>query len=279
MKDFRNKIVVITGAGSGMGRAYALEFAALGAQLALNDYDAAGLAETVRLVASRASVRVHSQAFDVSDRDAMQGFADVVAATLGNAHVVINNAGIEGACKPVWATPVSAYERVMRINFFGVLHGTQVFLPQLLANGEGAVVNVSSIFGLIGPPNHSDYSASKFAVRGFTEALMVELHKSPISVHLVHPGGIATNIARSESSKDFSNKYLSTPPEVIVRHVIRCIQRRQPKIVFGKDSFKTWLGANLVPLRWLNPIIWRDLQNVIDQSDYPPQAKAGKTAA
>jgi len=279
MKDFRNKIVVITGAGSGMGRAYALAFADLGARLALNDYDADGLAETVGLVAARASVRVHSEAFDVSDRAAMQAFADAVEARLGKAHVVINNAGIEGASKPVWATPLSAYERVMRINFFGVVHGTQVFLPQLLANGEGAVVNVSSIFGLIGPPNHSDYSASKFAVRGFTEALMVELHQSPISVHLVHPGGIATNIARAEGSRAFSQKYLSTPPEVIVRHVIRAIQKRQPKIVFGKDSFKTWLGANLVPLRWLNPIIWRDMRAVIDQSDYPAGATTGRKDA
>lgn len=270
MKDFRNKIVVVTGAGSGMGRAYALEFAALGAQLALNDFDEAGLDETVRLVAAKSAVRVQSKAFDVSDRSAMQAFADEVEAKLGKAHVIINNAGIEGACKPVWATPASAYERVMRINFFGVVNGTQVFLPQLLANGEGAVVNVSSIFGLIGPPNHSDYSASKFAVRGFTEALMVELQASPISVHLVHPGGIATNIARSEGSKEFSKKYLSTAPEVIVSHVIRGIQRRQPKIVFGKDSFKTWLGSNLVPLRWLNPMIWRDMKDVIDLVDYPP---------
>ncbi len=277
MKHFRNKVVVITGAGSGMGRAYALEFAALGAHLALNDYDAKGLAETVDLVSAQSpQVRLHSAAFDVSDRAAAFAFAEAVQRALGNAHVIINNAGIEGASKPVWATPIDAYERVMRINFFGVVHGTQAFLPQLLANGEGAVVNVSSIFGLIGPPNHSDYSAAKFAVRGFTEALMVELHDSPISVHLVHPGGIATNIARAEGSKDFARKYLSTPPQAIVRHVIRCIGRRQPKIVFGRDSLKTWLGANLVPLRLLNPIIWRDMKGVIDRSDYPATKAAAQ---
>ena len=277
MKHFRNKVVVITGAGSGMGRAYALAFAALGAHLALNDYDAKGLAETVDRVATQSPhVRLHSAAFDVSDRAAMFAFAEAVQAALGHAHVIINNAGIEGASKPVWATPIDAYERVMRINFYGVVHGTQAFLPHLLANGEGAVVNVSSIFGLIGPPNHSDYSAAKFAVRGFTEALMVELHDSPISVHLVHPGGIATNIARAEGSKDFAQKYLSTPPEAIVRHVIRSIGRRRPKIVFGRDSFKTWLGANLVPLRLLNPIIWRDMKGVIDRSDYPATKAAAQ---
>lgn len=266
MKTFKDKIVVITGAGSGMGRAYALEFAQLGARLALNDYDARALAETLALL-PQATV-VHSQAFDVSDRDAMVAFAAEVQAKLGNAHVIINNAGIEGAGKPVWAIADQAYERVMRINFFGVLHGTRAFLPQLLQNGEGAVVNISSIFGLIGTPNHADYCASKFAVRGFTEALMVELQESPISVHLVHPGGIKTNIARQESTQAFAGKYLTTPPEVIVRHVIRAIGRRQPKIVFGRDSFKAWLGSTFVPLGLLNRMIWKDMKDVIDRRDY-----------
>jgi NAD(P)-dependent dehydrogenase (short-subunit alcohol dehydrogenase family) len=270
MKDFTNKVVVITGAGSGMGRAYALEFARLGARLALNDYDSNGLADTVKLVRDVSSVDLHSAAFDVSDRAAMDNFANEVKAHLGAAHVVINNAGIEGSGKPVWATDAASYQRVMNINFFGVVNGTQAFLPQLLENNEGAIVNVSSIFGLIGPPNNSDYSASKFAVRGFTEALMVELLHSPISVHLVHPGGINTNIARSEHAQAFKHKYLSTPPEAIVRHVIRGIRRGTPKIVYGKDSFKTWLGANFVPLRLLNRIIWRDMADVIDRSDYPP---------
>ena len=268
MKNFRNKVVVVTGAGSGMGRAYAQAFAALGAKLALNDYDATALNETVALLAAHPGLSLHSAAFDVSDRAAMLHFAADVQSNLGNAHVIINNAGIEGAVKPVWALPPESYERVMRINFFGVVNGTQAFLPQLIANGEGAVVNVSSIFGLIGTPNHSDYCASKFAVRGFTEALMVEMHDSPISVHLVHPGGIATNIARQEVSQAFSKKYLSTPPEAIVQHVIACISRGQPKIVFGKDSFKTWLGSNFVPLRWLNKLIWSDMKDVIDRRDY-----------
>ena len=270
MKDFTNKIVVITGAGSGMGRAYALEFARLGAKLALNDYDGNGLAETVALVRQLSSTDLYSAAFDVSDRAAMENFATEVKARLGAAHVVINNAGIEGSGKPMWATDAACYQRVMNINFFGVVNGTQVFLPQLLENGEGAIVNVSSIFGLIGPPNHTDYSASKFAVRGFTEALMVELLDSPISVHLVHPGGINTNITRAHHTQAFKSKYLSTPPEAIVRHVIRGIRRGTPKIVYGKDSYKTWLGANLVPLRLLNRIIWHDMGSVIDQRDYPP---------
>ena len=274
MKQFKNKIVVITGAGSGMCRAYALEFARLGARLALNDYDAEGLAETLRQLPQVNTADVLSRAFDVSDADAMFAFAAEVKSRLGNAHVIINNAGIEGAVKPVWATPASSYERVMRINFFGVVNGTRAFLPQLMENREGAVVNISSIFGLVGTPNHSDYCASKFAVRGFTEALMVELQGQPVSVHQVHPGGIATNIARSAGSQAFSRKYLSTPPEAIVRRVIRGIQRGEPKIVFGNDSFKTWLGSNLAPQRLLNHLIWRDMKDVIDRSDYPQEKRA-----
>lgn len=268
MKNFKNKVVVITGAGSGMGRAYALEFAKLGAKLALNDFDAKALAETLALLAGRGTTTVYSEVFDVSDRDVMHGFAARVQAELGNAHVIINNAGIEGSAKPLWATDDASYERVMRINFFGVVHGTKAFLPQLIANGEGAVVNVSSIFGLIGTPNHSDYCASKFAVRGFTEAFMVEMQESPVSVHLVHPGGIATNIARGDGAQAFAKHYLTTPPEDIVRHVIKCIGRKKPKIVYGKDSFKTWLGSNFVPLKLLNRIIWQEMKSVIDRKDY-----------
>ena len=268
MKNFKNKVVVITGAGSGMGRAYALEFARLGALVAVNDYDAAALAETVDLLTTQGVASVFSQAFDVADRENMLAFAESVEQVLGRAHVIINNAGIEGSARPTWATTPASFERVMRINFFGVLNGTQAFLPQIVANGEGAVVNVSSIFGLIGTPNHADYCASKFAVRGFTEALMVEMQESPIGVHLVHPGGIATNIARGAGSQAFAQQYLTTPPKDIVRHVIKCIGRKQPKIVFGKDSFKTWLGSNFVPLKLLNRIIWREMKSVIDRKDY-----------
>ena len=132
MKDFKDKTIVVTGAGSGMGRAYAIEFAKLGARLALNDYDAQGLDETLALLKDVPGLRTVRGAFDVSDRAAMERFAAEVQATLGNAHVVINNAGIEGSGRPMWATPLASYERVLRINFYGVVHGSQVFLPQLL---------------------------------------------------------------------------------------------------------------------------------------------------
>ncbi len=128
-------------------------------------------------------------AFDVSDRDAMYRFADHVHTELGGAHVIINNAGVAGCGRPVWSATDADYERIMGINFYGVVHGTRAFLPQIRARGEGAVVNISSIFGLTGTPSSSDYCATKFAVRGFTESLMVEMVNEPITVHLVHPGG------------------------------------------------------------------------------------------
>lgn len=268
MKSFNNKVVVITGAGSGMGRSYAIEFAKLGAKLALNDYDQASLVETTALAEASGAKVVYAEAFDVSNKDAMYKFAASSKKALGNAHVVINNAGIEGGSYPAFSLGEDDYHRVMNINFFGVLYGTKAFLPQLVENDEGAVVNVSSIFGLIGTPNSSSYCAAKFAVRGFTESLMVEFHKSPISIHCLHPGGIATNIANASENQEFNKQYLTTPPEKIVKHVITCIQRKKLKIVYGNDSFKTWLGAKFVPTNILNGIIWAELKKVLDLTLY-----------
>jgi short-subunit dehydrogenase len=269
MKDFKNKVVVITGAGSGMGRAYAIEFAKLGAKLALNDYDKIALDETVSILSSSNYKNVFALAFDVSDKKSMFDFADKVKEQLGNAHVIINNAGIEGSGKPIYLTTTDEDQKIMNINYFGVVYGTKAFLPQIVENNEGAVVNVSSIFGLIGTPNNGDYCASKFAVRGFTEALMAEFHESKnISIHCVHPGGIATNISRAENGKAFGQKYLTTPPETIVKYVIESIKIKKSKIVFGNDSFKTWFGSNFVPQGILKGIIWNEIKAVVNKNDY-----------
>ncbi len=269
MKYFKNKVVVITGAGSGMGRAYAIEFAKLGAKIALNDYDNNVLQETVSILASSNYNNVFALAFDVSNKESMFDFADKVKHTLGNAHIIINNAGIAGSGKPIYLTTTQEDQKIMNINYFGVVYGTKAFLPQIVENNEGAVVNISSIFGLIGTPNSGDYCASKFAVRGFTEALMAEFHESKtISIHCVHPGGIATNIARGENGKEFSKKYLTTPPEAIVKHVIECIKNKQAKIVFGNDSFITWLGSNLVPQGILKGIVWNEIKKVLNMNEY-----------
>lgn len=269
MKDFNNKVVVITGAGSGMGRAYALEFARLGARLALNDFDPAGLAQTLGLLKGTQPKAVYSKAFDVGDKDAMYTFAAEVKAQLGSAHVIINNAGIASNGLPVWLKDEADYERTMQVNFFGVLYGTRAFLPQLLENGEGAVVNVSSVFGLVGTPETSDYCASKFAVRGFTEALMVELHESPISVHLVHPGGVKTNIAKGvEGGEEFADKFLKTDPLDVARHVIKCIRSGKQRIVFGHQSFRVWLASWAMSLERRNRLIFKQMKDLRDPKNY-----------
>ena len=268
MTYFKDKVVVITGAASGMGRSYAYEFAGQGAKLALMDYDAQGLQETVQQLAANGNNAVYSEVFDVSNREAMFTFAANVKKAFGTADVIINNAGIEGGIQPVWALDKSHYERVMGVNFYGVVNGTQAFLPMLLEKRSGHIVNVSSIFGLIGTPSHSDYCASKFAVRGFTEALMTELNNSPVQVHLVHPGGIATNIARSAGAQAFNKHYLTTSADDIAVYVRKSLEQGRVKIVYGNDSQKTWLGSNFVPLKLLNKVVWHDLKKVIDLSAY-----------
>jgi NAD(P)-dependent dehydrogenase (short-subunit alcohol dehydrogenase family) len=268
MTYFSNKVVVITGAASGMGRSYALEFARCKARLALMDFDADGLAATVQMLKSLGVREVISEAFDVSDRQAMFAFADTVMQRFGTVDAIINNAGISGDGLPAWDTPAKSYARVMNINFYGVLHGTQAFLPELMRKNSGHVVNVSSIFGLVGAPSHTDYSASKFAVRGFTEALMVELCKTNIGVHLVHPGGIATNIAKAEQFSKFNQRYLTTSPDEIAAVVRKAMEKRRVKIVYGNDSLKTWLGSNFVPLKWLNKIIWSDMLPALNLAPY-----------
>lgn len=268
MKDFKNKIVVITGAGSGMGRSYATEFGKLGAKLALNDYEEGSLNETLEILKNQGVTEVYSEAFDVSDKDKMFAFADNVKAKFGNAHVVINNAGIEGAVKSAYHIEPEDYHRIMNINFFGVVYGCKAFLPQLVENQEGAVVNVSSVFGLVGTPLNSDYCATKFAVRGYTQSLAIEFQESPISIHCLHPGGINTNIVRKEEGQEFSKKYLTTPPDDIVKHVIKCIGSGKTKIVYGQDSLHMWIASNLVPHQFLNKVVYREFKNVMDITKY-----------
>jgi NAD(P)-dependent dehydrogenase (short-subunit alcohol dehydrogenase family) len=241
-----DKVVVITGAASGIGRALAVEAAVRGALPAISDIDEEGLEQTALLVAGVSGRRPHVQRLDVRDREGWQRYAEAVLAEHGQVDVVVNNAGI-ALTADVLAMPHDLFERVMDVDFWGVVHGTTTFLPHLVAGGGGAVVNVSSLFGLMAVPSQSAYNAAKFAVRGFTEALRQEmlLDGHPVTVSCVHPGGIATSIVRNgvtvgvdhQAQADFFDSALATTsPEQAARVVLDGMLAGKARILVGADA-------------------------------------------
>ncbi len=257
MNDFKNKVVAITGAGSGMGRAYAIEFGKLGTKLALADWNEANLLETKQLVQDLGVTEVLTQAFDVSVEAEVYKFAEAVKSKLGNTHIIINNAGISGGGGPFIYGDAEAFKKVMEVNLFGVIYGCRAFLPQIIENNEGAVVNVSSVASLIGAPGATAYNTSKFAVRGFTETLMAEFHKSPISIHNVMPGKIKTAIA-DDLETDTYKKTLVTPPEDVVRDVIKAIKKGKHNILSGHLAGSINFLSKL-PLSIRIKILWKEI--------------------
>jgi NAD(P)-dependent dehydrogenase (short-subunit alcohol dehydrogenase family) len=237
---------VVTGAGSGLGRALAQQLARRGARLAVSDIDEAGLAETVRLLRS-AGAPVHCERLDVTDRAAVLAYADAVAEHFGSVNIVINNAGIAFTGN-IEDMTFEQIERVMDVDFWGVVNGTKAFLPHLIASGEGHVVNISSLFGLLAVPGQSAYNAAKFAVRGFTEALRQEMlvNKHPVQVTCVHPGGIKTAIARNAGSVDgldprslaevFDKKLAKTSAESAAKQILRAVRGNHARAVVGYDA-------------------------------------------
>ena len=264
----KNKVIVITGAGSGIGRALAIEYGQLGANLALNDYNESDLHTTVAMLKEQGLDSIFSAVFDVSDKKAMTDFAEQVKSKVGNAYIVINNAGIGGIDLPAYLIEEANYRRIMNINFFGVLNGCQAFLPQLVEENEGAIVNISSTFGLVGAPNSSHYCASKFAVRGYTESLAIEFYESPITVHCVHPGGINTRINRTSNTHEFDAKYLKTPPSKIAKHIVKSVQQKKVKIVYGHYSSRLWFMSNFIPQKVSNWLFWKESKKSIDLNQY-----------
>ena len=261
MKDFRDKVAAITGSGSGIGRALALDLGRRGAHLALSDVDPDGLAETARR-AKALGVEVTTAVVDVADRAAVEAWAEAVVADHGRVNLIANNAGVAVGAT-VEATRYEDLEWLMGINFWGVVHGTKAFLPHLKAAGEGHIVNVSSIFGLHGIPTQSAYNAAKFAVRGFTEALRMELdiERCGVSATSVHPGGIKTNIAKNarlgttaeedpaaleKGRRDFE-KLLITSPEKAAAEIVRAVQLDKRRALIGPDAKAFELLTKLPP--------------------------------
>lgn len=267
MQDFKNKVVVITGAGSGIGRELAVQLASKGAIFALNDWNEEGLEETWAMLPEKS--RGLRDAFDVGDRIAVENFAQRCRKALGRVDVVVNNAGMSIQQDPIIHSTVESYEKVLQVNLWGVIYGSLAFLPHLQENNVGVLVNVSSVFGLMGFPGSAPYNVSKFGVRGFTETLRVEMRSTPLQVVCVHPGGIKTNIAKNiefdnEKEREYFvknfDKQAPTTAKQAAQVIIRGIERGKSRILIGKDARFIDRITRLMPetyerilARWLKP--------------------------
>lgn len=271
MQSLAGKVAVVTGAGSGIGRSLADLLAKEGCHLALADIHGESL-ESITAELRQRGNQVSSHILDVADRAAVFAFADQVLAHHGRADLIVNNAGVS-VSQTIAELNFEDFEWLMNINFWGVVHGTKAFLPHLLKNNSGHIVNISSIFGIIALPSQGAYNASKFAVRGFTEALRQELGPSNIGVSCVHPGGIKTNIARAarfyqgidgkcdatRAAADF-DKFARTTPEQAARTIVKGIKARQPRILIGTDARLLDILQRLLPTQYsrvLNKLLGR----------------------
>jgi NAD(P)-dependent dehydrogenase (short-subunit alcohol dehydrogenase family) len=256
MRNIRDAVAVVTGAGSGIGRALAVDLAARGARLALADVNTAGLDETQGLLGA---AEARSYTVDVSNARAVEQFAGQVRRDFGRASLLINNAGVAlfGTFAEI---SLADMDWLMRINFWGVVHGCKFFLPMLESEPEGHIVNISSVLGLVGTPGQVSYCSSKFAVRGFSEALREELRTTSVRVTCVHPAGVNTRIAvnarattatmleRAETLKR-AEKLLAIPPEDAAQTIVKGILRNQDRVLIGKDAYRIDFIQRLFPTR------------------------------
>jgi short-subunit dehydrogenase len=270
MKSFTDKVAAITGAGSGIGRQLAYHLVAAGAEVALSDVDEAGLRETAARCRELGARKVGEARVDVADRNAVHAWADEVAHAHGRVNLIFNNAGVALASTLEGAS-YEDFEWIMGINFWGVVHGTKAFLPHLRASGEGHVINTSSVFGLIAVAGNGTYNATKFAVRGFTEALRqeLELEGAPVSATSVHPGGIKTNIARAarysesmsqmigdiEAGRARFEKLFITEAESAAKTILAAVRRNARRVLVGPDARVIDLMQRMLPSAYQRLVI------------------------
>ena len=263
MSQFKGKVAAVTGAGSGIGQQLALQLAEQGCHLALADVSEKGLQQTEALIRQAGSaVKVSCHSVDVSDREQVEAFADAVVSEHGAVHMLINNAGVALGAR----VEDASYEDMhwlMNINYWGVVHGCKAFIPHLRQQSQAIIVNVSSVFGLFSAPMNGVYSASKFAVRGFTDALAQELADSSISVSCAFPAGIKTAIAQSarmqvnasseeteEQFKGAMEKMFWTTAEQAAAQIIKGARRGRSRILVGKGSGVMDLLVRLLPTNY-----------------------------
>jgi butyryl-CoA dehydrogenase len=265
---FTNKVFIITGAASGIGRELALQAAQKGASVIATDRNQAGLLETVSLAAERGHALQH-QLLDVGDKDAIARFAGTVTPALTNRNLVlINNAGVGLSSGTFRETDLADFEWLLNINLWGAIRLTKAFYPYFFSRGEGHIVNISSVFGFIGVANNVSYCTSKFALRGFTESLRMELKGSGINIMSVHPGGIKTNIVRNallksnvvpasvhqKSIASFDKRALTTAPSAAAQ-ILSALEKNKARLVIGRDGKAIDLLARLLPVFYTNILI------------------------
>jgi short-subunit dehydrogenase len=261
MKTFKNKVAAITGAGSGMGQQLAFLLAKSGCHVAISDINQAGLDETLQLLKTF-NVKVTVDIVNTADQTAVYAWADKVKKEHGKVNLIFNNAGIAMG-NTVEGHEIDDYERMMAVNFWGVIYGTKAFLPYLKESGDGHIINTSSIFGLTAQPTQSAYNASKFAVRGFTESLRQELDMSNygVSATCVHPGGIKTNIAHTaEFSENVSslgmdvkksmasaNKIMRIPAVKAAQVILDGVKANKRRVLIGPEAYAVDWIQRLLP--------------------------------
>ena len=246
MQGFAGKVAVVTGAGSGIGQALAVELGRSGASVAISDVDTEGLKVTQDRLAS-IGVPVKADRIDVTERERFLLYADEVKAHFGKVNQIYNNAGIAYS-GDVEVSHFKDIERVMDVDYWGVVNGTKAFLEHLIASGDGHVINISSVFGIFAVPGQAAYNSAKFAVRGFTEALRMEmiLARHPVKVTTVHPGGIKTAIARNATAAEgidtastaewFDTKMARTSPERAAQIILDGVAKNKAKVLVGTDA-------------------------------------------
>jgi NAD(P)-dependent dehydrogenase (short-subunit alcohol dehydrogenase family) len=258
--NLNDRTAVVTGAASGIGRGIAVSLARRGCHLALADLDERGLAETAQLVRST-SLLVSTHRLDVADREAVAKFPAEVESAHPRIDLLVNNAGVAlgGTFEQV---SEADFEWLFSINFWGVVRMTRAFLPALRKSDDARIVNLSSVFGLVAPPGQTAYVASKFAVRGFSESLRHELAGSTVGVTVVHPGGVATSIARNARApagadaqeiarrRAAFDKHLRLPAEVAGETIVRGMEERKPRVLVGQDAVALSVVERIAPVSY-----------------------------